>query len=220
MNRRPTSLDTAGCAGYRPLVPDPTGHVMARRLEHISGAIDEPIPDPALLQIFLGFASISALAFGGVLPWARHVLVDRRRWLTPEEFVDMLALCQLLPGANIINMSVAIGARFRGGIGSLVAVLGMMALPITIVLALIGIYSHFAGSPRLEGALAAMAAAAAGLVIAMAAKMAEPVFRARFRTAAPFMALTFVAVAILQLPLWPVILVLAPLSIAVGWRRR
>ena len=183
-------------------------------------ALDEPAPAPGLAELFFGFAGVSALAFGGVLPWARYMMVERRRWLTPDEFVDTLALCQLLPGANIVNMSIATGARFRGVRGSVAAVFGLMTLPIVIALTLVALYAQFAGISQLDGALHAMAAAAAGLIIAMAIKMAEPVLRARFLKAAPFMALTFLAVAVLQLPLWPVIIVLAPLAVAVGWRWR
>lgn len=177
-------------------------------------------PPPTLLGLFLGFTRISAFAFGGVLPWARYVIVERRQWLTPEEFIDMLALCQLLPGPNIVNMSVAIGARFRGPPGAVAAVFGIMGLPIVVVLSLAAFYARFAQLPAVNGALDGMAAAACGLVIAMAAKLAEPVLRKRFRTAAPFILLTFVAVALFRFPLWPVVAIVAPLSIAAGWRTR
>lgn len=173
---------------------------------------------PDLAGLFVGFMNISVLSFGGVLPWARFVLVERRRWLDPEEFTDTLALCQLLPGPNIVNMSIAIGARFRGPKGSLAAFLGLVSLPVAIVLTLATLYAHFADVAAVGGALRAMAAAAAGLVAAMAVKMAEPMLRRRFWAAAPILALVFVAVAVLRLPLWPVIIVLAPLSVAVGWR--
>lgn len=180
----------------------------------------EPADAPTPLQLFLGFTRIAAMSFGGALPWARFVLVERRGWLTPDEFTDTLALCQLLPGANIVNMSVAIGARFHGPIGAVAAVLGLMALPVALGLALVALYGCFAHVPAVNGALAAMAAAAAGLVVAVALKMAEPLLRRRFWAAAPAMALTFVAVAVLRWPLWPVILVMGPLAVVAGWRAR
>ena len=179
-----------------------------------------PGEKPTLLGLFLGFTRISAFAFGGVLPWARYVIVERRRWLTAEEFIDMLALCQLLPGPNIVNMSVAIGARFHGAPGSLAAVFGIMGLPVVLALCLAAFYARFAQLAAVNGALDGMAAAACGLVIAMAAKLAEPVLRKRFWTAAPFILLTFVAVALFRVPLWPVVAVLAPLSVAAAWRTR
>lgn len=179
----------------------------------MNDAADLP-PRPTPWELFLGFARIAAFSFGGVLPWARFVLVERRRWLTPDAFTDMLAICQLLPGPNIINMSIALGARFCGPKGSLAAVLGLMALPVALVLTLVGLYGRFAHVPAVDAALNGMAAAAAGLVIAMAVKIGEPALRRRPLSAAPFVIATFVAVAILRWPLWPVILVLAPLAIA------
>ncbi|WP_375461213.1 chromate transporter [uncultured Enterovirga sp.] len=177
-------------------------------------------PTPSPWALFLGFMRIAALSFGGVLPWARFVLVERRRWITSQDFTDTLALCQLLPGPNIVNMSVAIGARFHGPVGSLASITGLMALPVVIVLVLATLYGQYQEVPAVGRALAAMAAAAAGLVTAMAMKMAEPLLRRRFWQSAPFIALTFAAVAIFRLPLLPVVLCLAPLAVAAGWRSR
>lgn len=179
-----------------------------------------PRPTPDLAELFFGFSHIAILAFGGVLPWARFMIVERRGWLDAEEFTDMLALCQLLPGPNIVNMSVAIGSRFQGVAGALAATLGLVGLPVAIVLGLATVYARFAGLPAVGGALAGMGAAAAGLIVAMAAKIAEPMLRRRFWQAAPLVALTFVAIAILRLPLWPVILTIAPVAVAVNWWRR
>lgn len=177
-------------------------------------------PVPTVAELFLGFMRIAALSFGGVLPWAHFVLVERRRWLTSDEFTDMLALCQLLPGPNIVNMSVAIGARFHGALGATAALLGLTLLPIAIVLSLAALYAGFKDVPAVGQALDGMAAAAAGLVIAMAAKMAVPILRRRLRSAAPIMAATFVAVAILRWPLLLAVVVMAPIAIALAWRER
>lgn len=194
---------------------------MTTRLVDASGeAAPGALPVPTVPELFLGFARVAALSFGGVLPWARFVLVERRRWLTSEEFTDTLALCQLLPGPNIVNVSVAVGARFHGPVGSLAAVLGLTTLPVAIVLALATAYARFAEVPAVAGALSGMAAAAAGLVVAMALKMGEPILRQRFRASAPVIAATFAAVALLRWPLWPVILVMAPLAVWAGWRTR
>lgn len=175
---------------------------------------------PGLWELFFGFARVAAFAFGGVLPWVRYVVVERRHWLTPDEFTDTLALAQLLPGPNIVNMAVAIGARFHGIPGAAASVLGILGLPIAVVLVLAAFYAEFADVPAVQRALTGMAAAAAGLVVAMAAKMAVPMLRRRFWPAAPVMAVVFVAVALFRLPLWPVLLVCAPLSIAAHWRVR
>jgi chromate transporter len=175
-------------------------------------------PVPSVGELFLGFMRVAAFAFGGVLPWARYVLVERKRWLTPDEFVDMLALCQLLPGPNIANMAVAIGGRFRGKLGAASALLGLLALPVTVALGLVSLYAHFAGLPAVRGALVGMAAAAAGLIVAMAIKLAEPMLRRSPFATAPVIAATFCLVGMLRLPLWPVILGMAPLAILIAWR--
>lgn len=192
--------------------------------DSLARATPDPEPErlhvPSPTELFVGFMRVAAFSFGGVLPWARFVLVERRRWLSAEEFTDTLALCQLLPGPNIVNVSIAVGARFHGPVGSVAAISGLMMLPVAVVLTLATIYGHFAAVPAVGRALAAMAATAAGLVVAMALKMGEPILRRRFWAAGPFVALTFAAVALLRLPLWPVILVLAPLAVLAGWRFR
>lgn len=180
----------------------------------------QPGPNPTSFELFVGFARIAVLAFGGVLPWARYVLVDVKGWLTPEEFTDNLALSQLLPGPNIINLSIAIGARFRGPIGSFASIMGLMVLPVAIAICLAAVYAQFARVPAVGGALAGMAAAAAGLIVAMAVKMAEPILRLRFWSAAPFMLAIFIGIGLLRLPLWPVLLALAPLSILACFYQR
>ncbi len=75
-------------------------------------------PKPSLLDLFLAFAGVAVMGFGGVLPWARRMLVEERRWLTGEEFTEVLALGQFLPGGNIINVAVVVGGRFRGPLGA------------------------------------------------------------------------------------------------------
>jgi chromate transporter len=87
---------------------------------------DAPAPPP-LSQLFLGFLFIGMYGFGGVLPWARRMAVEQKRWLTAAEFTDMLGPCQFLPGGNIMNMTIALRARFHGAAGSVVAFVGLVA---------------------------------------------------------------------------------------------
>src|SRR5258708_23136533 len=93
-------------------------------------------PHPGLPELFLGFLSIALSGFGGTLVFARRILVERRRWLTDREFTETLSLCQFLPGPNICNMSVRVGARFQGALGSIVALLGLTLVPFLIVVSL------------------------------------------------------------------------------------
>lgn len=160
-------------------------------------------------ELFVGFAAAALRGFGGVLPWARRLVVDERRWLTAGEFTDLLCLCQLLPGPNVVNLSVALGRRFAGARGAVAAASGLLVPPLSVVLALAGLYGRVASAPAVAASFRGLAAAAAGLTIATGWRMT----RAPGALAAwGFSALTFVAVALLHLPLLLVVLVLAPLS--------
>jgi chromate transporter len=174
---------------------------------------------PGLADLFLGFSGIAIMGFGGVLPWARRMLVEQRGWMSGEEFTELLALCQFLPGGNIINLAVVVGQRMRGLAGALVSVAGLMAAPVAIVLVLGSLYLRYGDVAEVQNALAGIAAAAAGLILVMAAKMAEPLLRRSAGVALGFAAAAFVGVALLRFPLPAVVLVLAPLSISAAWRR-
>ena len=180
-----------------------------------SAARPARIPLPAL---FMGFFTIGVCGFGGVLPWARRSIVEQRGWLSATEFSDLLALCQFLPGGNIINISVAVGARFRGIPGALACFLGLIAAPMTIMIGLGMLYAQIEDNPVIRRAFAGLAAAASGLVLATALKIAAPL-RARPLDVA-IAALSFTAIAVLRLPLLTTMLVLAPLSCLLVWVTR
>lgn len=166
---------------------------------------------PTLTDLFRGFLGIGIVGFGGVLPWARRMVVDQRAWLTSAEFLDLLALCQFLPGPNVVNLAVAIGTRFRGISGALAALGGLLVMPIMIVVALGTLYARYGGLLVVRHAFAGLAAAASGLVIAMACRIAWPVRSQPLAIAVALAA--FAAIALARLPLVPTMLVLAPVSI-------
>lgn len=171
---------------------------------------------PTLFAIFVAFASASLSAFGGALPWVRRVVVEQRRWLTPHEFNEAFSLAQFLPGANALNFSVVLGARFRGPIGSIVAFSGLMTPPLAIVLLIAVLYERYGDIDILNRILTGISAAAAGLIVAFAAKMIQPLLKQRDWTVVVAL-VGFVGVAIIQWPLPIVFLVLAPISIAFAW---
>jgi chromate transporter len=172
--------------------------------------------------LFTTFVAITLSGFGGTLPFARRTLVDRRGWLTPEEFTETLSLCQSLPGPNVVNLSIVVGARAAGWRGSVAAGTGLVGPPVIIVTLLGMLYGRFGGLPEVMGALTGLGACACGLIAATAARMAEPLLTSRLRLAAPFILAAFCAVAVLRWPLPYVLLGLAPISIAAAWsvRRR
>ena len=105
---------------------------------------------PSIGELFIAFAIISLSGFGGVLAWSRRMMVEERKWLTPEQFNETYALCSFLPGGNILNFSVIFGARFRGPLGSLAAFAGLMGPPALLVLVIGAIYAHYGDLPVLR----------------------------------------------------------------------
>lgn len=166
--------------------------------------------------LFLAFFRVGLYGFGGVMPHARSVLVDRERWIDDREMTDILTLAQLLPGPNIVNVSIVIGVRFQGAAGAAAGVLGLLAAPLLIVLALGSVYLQFAEEPWLKGAFAGVGAAAAGLIISVGVRLADSL--APRPLVVLFGAASFAAIALAGLPLPLVVLVLAPLGVAVAWR--
>jgi chromate transporter len=175
---------------------------------------------PALSELFRAFAIVSISGFGGALPWARRKIVEQKGWMTAEEFNEAFALSQFLPGPNVVNFSVVFGSRFGGAPGAAVALAGLMGPPLIIVFVLAVLYAHFGDLEVLSRILAGITAAAVGLLMAVVAKMAAPLFRVR-RDWAPFIAIAaFTGVAIMNWPLPWVFVALAPVSVACAWFKR
>jgi chromate transporter len=172
----------------------------------------------SLATLFFGFLKVGVSGFGGVMPFARHMIVDERRWLSESEFLDVLSLAQFLPGPNIVNVSVIIGRRFQGPAGSLAATTGLMLLPLVIVLALAAIYAQLAQFDAVRNALVGMSAAASGLVVATALKLARPIRNSAWQIVIG--AIVFAAIGLLRLPLGWVLLVMVPVSLGLAWRMR
>src|ERR1017187_3313602 len=118
---------------------------------------------PSLAELFRAFAVVSISAFGGALPWARRTIVEKKRWMTTEEFNETFALSQFLPGPNGINFSVGFGSRFGGALGAAVALAGLLGPPLIIVSVLAVLYERFGGLETLSRILAGITAAAVGL---------------------------------------------------------
>lgn len=172
---------------------------------------------PDIGELFAGFFILGLTGFGGVLPLARHMMVEKRGWLTGAEFTDLLGLCQFLPGGNIINMSVAVGLRLAGARGALAALFGLVTAPTAVVVALGVLYDRFSDEPHLRHLFAGLAASAAGLLVSMAVKVAWPLRRDAL--ALLLAALCVLAIAVLRLPLLPTLLVMLPLGVLTRGRR-
>lgn len=144
------------------------------------------------------------------------MIVEQREWLTQAEFNEMLGLCQFLPGGNIMNVTIALGSRFRGVPGAAACFLGLMTAPVAIVIGLGVIYDQYAQLAPVRRAFIALSAAAAAYMLATAWKIAAPL-RGR-RLAIGVAVCTFLAVAVLRLPLPAVMPVLALGSSLLLWQ--
>ncbi|MVW79508.1 chromate transporter [Bordetella sp. 02P26C-1] len=173
---------------------------------------------PTCWALFKNFFLLGVMAFGGALPLARHMVVEKNRWLSPDAFTELLGLCQFLPGGNMINMSVALGLKFRGVKGGFVALMGLILAPSLIIISLGMVYDRYANDPHIQHLFAGLAAAAAGLLISMAVKIARPLRGQWFGIAVAV--ICFVCIAVLRFPLVSTMLVLTPISILVSWRLR
>jgi chromate transporter len=185
-------------------------------------AVPNPPPRrvPTCAELFLGFAKIAVCGFGGVLAWSRRVIVQERGWMSPEEFNEQLALCQVLPGPNIVNFSVMFGSRAAGVLGSLAALFGLLGPPVIFMILAGILYRRYGELPELRGVLAGIAAAAAGLLIATSLQMIRAMVKNRLTTGHIVAVVTFVAAGILRMPLLWVMAVVIPVSIAFAWWER
>jgi len=176
-----------------------------------------PAPPRSLAELFLGFLSIGARAFGGVLPWAHRVIVEERRWLAPQDFAEVLALCQFLPGPNIANMSVVLGRRWFGFPGAAAGFLGLMALPFVWMLVLAALYADWASHPVVKAVVTGVGVAGGGLFLGTAAKLGRPL--ASKPAALVLIGACFVAVGLLRLSLLVVLPAAVALALLAAHRR-
>ena len=172
--------------------------------------MNEVTPPRNLTELFLGFLSIGARSFGGVMPWAYRVMVEERRWISAADFTDTVGLCQFLPGPNIGNASIVLGKRWFGVSGAVVAFLGLMALPFVLVMALGMLYAEWAPDPTVRAIVTGVGATGAGLFIGTALKLGRALVRKP--AALVLVAACFLAVGVAR---WSLLIVM-PLAIVLG----
>jgi chromate transporter len=176
-------------------------------------------PPPTPRALLMGFTRVGISGFGGVLPYARRMLVETERWLTDREFTELLSAGQLLPGPNIVNVAIMVGTRFAGWRGVLAAVTGLFGLPLILFLILAASYRQFADILWVERMFRGVAAASAGLILAMGWKLMRAMPRALWAYAIALAA--WASVAWFRLPIPWTVLALAPLGFAaVMWLQK
>ncbi len=174
----------------------------------------EPVSEaPDCKALFTGFMQLGLMGFGGVLPLAHRIIVEDKKWIDEGKFTDLLGVCQLLPGGNIINMSVAIGMQFQGIKGAISSVLGLISAPTAIVLIIYQVYEHFQYLTAVQHMIQGLAAAAAGLLFATGFKMLRPILKSYLTVLT--IALTFVFMLLIKLPLALTLFVLVAINLLV-----
>lgn len=174
----------------------------------------------SLRDLFVVFTRLSLQGFGGVLPIAQHELVDRERWLSKAEFLELLSAAQVLPGPNVVNLGLMFGDRCFGWRGALAATAGLLAVPLAIVVALAAVYARFMHVPAVAGALRGMGAASAGVILSMGFKLLPGLRGNPLGPAAALAALaTFAAAAWWRVPLvWIVSVIGGSAVLLAAWR--
>ena len=175
-----------------------------------------PRPRIGPWRLLLIFSQVTIVGFGGVLPFAYRAMVERRRLLGNEEFAQMFAFGQIMPGPAVANFAITVGYRDSGAAGAAAAVTGLVALPFLLMVLVGMFYSQYADTVQVRSALTGMGAVTGGLILATALKMSKGVHK---RPKSLMLLLGgFVSFGLLRLPFLAVIAVLAPLAVWLAWR--
>ena len=185
----------------------------------MTAAVEQPAEIPTTAQLGAVFARIGLTSFGGGLSgWLLREIVQRRKWISEEEFLSGLGLAQAFPGVNVVNLSIWIGYRLRGTPGAVGAACGMIVPPAVVVVVIAAAFAALTGYPLTHLVLDGVGAAAVGLSLQMGVIAA---WRAAAKGTASVvvMVLAFVAVGLLHLSLPLVVLVLGSASVALSYWR-
>jgi chromate transporter len=167
------------------------------------------------------FMRLALQGFGGVLPVAQRALVEQQRWLTREQFLELLSLSQILPGPNIVNLSLILGDRHFGWRGAVAATAGVVLAPLLLVLLLAAAAQQLRGQPLVGDALRGMGVVSAGLVLSTAIRLGTALKQNVMGplVCAAFVALTVLSIGLLRWPLVGVIAALGAMAVATAWWR-
>ena len=170
-------------------------------------------------DLFMTFSRMALQGFGGVLTVVQRELVERKRWMSTTQFVEEWSVAQIMPGPNVVNLSLMIGGRYFGLPGAMAALAGLLCLPLLLVLALAVLFGGVSDSAHAQGALRGMGAVAAGLIIATGLKLSHALLDNVMGWLACLLlaALTFVGVGLLRWPLAGVLLGLGLVSSAFAY---
>ena len=174
-------------------------------------------------ELFWAFSVLALQGFGGVLGVTQRELVERRGWLTNQEFLEETAIGQVLPGPNVCNVALAFGDRHFGLAGALTAMAGLMFIPLLLLLGLMLVYAQVEHHTAVAGAMRGMGAVVAGLIAGTGLKLLMELRQHPLGMipASLVAAAAFGSVALMRWPLVSVVLGLGGAIVALtGWRLR
>ncbi|MDB5359001.1 MAG: chromate transporter [Rhodospirillales bacterium] len=175
-------------------------------------------PPIGLAALFGAFLHLGITSFGGGLSgWMHREFVGRRGWMSEADFLSGLAMAQAMPGVNVVNLALWIGFALRGSAGAVLAVTGVLAAPIVVIILIGVVYGRYGGLASVHAVLAGVTAAAVGLSLTLGWRAARRA--ARDLASLAILLATFAAVGVLRLPMLPVVAVLVPLSLIFAFRR-
>jgi chromate transporter len=169
----------------------------------------KPRPN-SLGELFNTFSMLAIQGFGGVLAFIERELVEKKKWMTREEFVEEWAIARTMPGPPALNLCIMVGAKHFGWRGALVSLAGMFMFPTMLILTLAIAYAHFGNQPQIVDALRGMGAVAAGMIGATGLKLLSALKTNPLgvKVCTALVILSFVGIAILQWRLLYVLIVL------------
>jgi len=187
----------------------------------LASPVAAPHAPRSCADLFWSFTWLALQGFGGVMAVVQRGLVDKKGWLTREQFLEDWAVAQIMPGPNVVNLSMMIGGRYFGLAGALAALAGMLAAPTVVVLLLAALLSSVADAELAQRALRGIGAVAAGLILATGLRLMSAL-RSNVMGLPACVALalvTFVAIGLLRLPLGWVLLLAGTAACLWAWRR-
>jgi len=184
-------------------------------------SLELPLKQPqSKTEMFVVFTLLALQGVGGVLAVAQREMVERRQWMTKTQFVEEWSVAQVMPGPNIVNLSLMLGGKYFGVSGAIASVAGLIVIPMFLVLGLAILFGGVSDSPAAQGALKGMGAVSSGLIIATGLKLATSLRQSPLGLwFSSFVAIaSFVAVGIFRVPLAWALLSLGTLSVAFTFR--
>jgi chromate transporter len=168
-------------------------------------------------DLFVSFTFLALQGFGGVLTVVQREVVERKRWMTPTQFLEDWAVAQIMPGPNVVNFCLMLGGRHFGLMGAFAALAGLLMAPTAVLIVIALFFSGVSDQVWAQGALRGMGAVAAGMFAATGIKLisALKLNPMGWMVCTLVMVTTFIGVSLLR---WPLPWVLVGIgSLACSW---